>query len=331
MPLSWWSRRCRRPRPTAEGREAHSRGDYAAALATWQPLAEQGDARAQLGLGFLLANGLGTPQDDARAVAWYKAAAEQGLAAAQSNLAFMYAAGRGVPQDDGEAAAWYRKAAEQSYAPALNNLGVMHTSGRGLPQDPSKAVEFYRKATEQESREAQFNMGLMASKGTGVPRDYYEAVKWYRRAAEQGFAAAAPAARKAEERRDALLKTFRGKQDPALAEKIFKLARRFVEGDGVDKDYSAAALWYTRAAKAGHAKARNQLGILYAYGLGVSKDDVIAYMWFKLAADQGHADAQTNAALAAHRMSAGQIDKAEFHVGAWYAAFGRPSASATPP
>ena len=46
-----------------------AKADYAAVLATWQPLAEQGDVRAQLGLGFILANGLGAPQDDARAAA----------------------------------------------------------------------------------------------------------------------------------------------------------------------------------------------------------------------------------------------------------------------
>ena len=308
----------------AEGREAYSRGDYAAALANWRPLAEQGDARAQLALGFQMANGLGMPQDDGRAAAWYQAAAAQGSTAAQSNLAFMYAAGRGVPQDDGEAAAWYRKAAGQNYAPALNNLGVMYTSGRGVPQDAAKAVEFYRKAAEQDAPEAQFNMGLMYAKGLGVPRDYFQAINWYRRAAERGLAAAARASRKTEERRDALLKSSRRNPDPALAEENFKIARRYIEGDGVDKDYASAALWLTKAAKAGHANARNQLGILYVYGLGVSRDDVIAYLWFKLAADQGHADAQTNLALAAHRMAASQIDEADFHVRAWYAAFGDP-------
>ncbi|MDE1994494.1 MAG: sel1 repeat family protein, partial [Rhizobiaceae bacterium] len=36
-----------------DGQSAYDRGDYAAALAYWQPMARQGDATAQDGLGSL--------------------------------------------------------------------------------------------------------------------------------------------------------------------------------------------------------------------------------------------------------------------------------------
>ena len=41
------------------GMEAYKAGDYATALKKWNPLAEQGNAEAQYGLGYMYNNGLG--------------------------------------------------------------------------------------------------------------------------------------------------------------------------------------------------------------------------------------------------------------------------------
>ena len=96
------------------GVEAYDRGDYATALKEWRPLAEQGDADAQLGLGAMYFYGQGVPQDYAEAVKWYRLAAEQGQADAQIALGFMYYFGHGVPQDYVQAHMWYSLAAERS-------------------------------------------------------------------------------------------------------------------------------------------------------------------------------------------------------------------------
>ena len=72
-----------------EGNAAYERGDYAVALKEFQPLAERGDARAQLGRGVLYANGDGVPKDAAESAQWYRRAAEQGYAGAQYNLGVM--------------------------------------------------------------------------------------------------------------------------------------------------------------------------------------------------------------------------------------------------
>ena len=121
--------------PYEDGTRAFERGDYAAALRLWRPLAEQGRARAQYNLALMYAKGWGVPQDYVVAAEWYRRVAEQGLAEAQFNLAQMYFGGRGVPQDDAAAAAWYRKAAEQGLATAQFNLAWMYDEGRGVPQD----------------------------------------------------------------------------------------------------------------------------------------------------------------------------------------------------
>ncbi len=89
-----------------KGLEAVQRGDYAAALREWRPLAEQGDAMAQYNLGLVYAKGQGVAQDYGEAVKWYRKAAEQGNAMAQSALGFMYGTGKGVAQDYVQAHVW---------------------------------------------------------------------------------------------------------------------------------------------------------------------------------------------------------------------------------
>ena len=77
----------------------------------FRPLAEQGDALAQFGLGLMYRDGKGVPQDTQEAVKWYRKAAEQGDAQAQFNLGLMYSNGQGVPQDFIRAHVWYSVAA----------------------------------------------------------------------------------------------------------------------------------------------------------------------------------------------------------------------------
>ena len=54
-----------------EGAAAFLAGDYQKAFQLFEPLAEQGDARAQGKLGSLYAGGKGVPEDDAKAVHWF--------------------------------------------------------------------------------------------------------------------------------------------------------------------------------------------------------------------------------------------------------------------
>src|SRR5581483_3220253 len=103
--------------PIEDGEAAYDRGDYAAALKIWTPLAERADPRAENWRGVLYHDGYGVTQDDRTAAAWYRRAAEHGYAAAQFNLAAEYVIGQGVPRDDAEAARWFGAAAARSYVP----------------------------------------------------------------------------------------------------------------------------------------------------------------------------------------------------------------------
>ena len=65
-----------------DGMAAYESGDYATALQEWRPLAEQGDAEAQLNLGLIYDDGYGVPVNDAEAAKWFRKVAEQGDATA---------------------------------------------------------------------------------------------------------------------------------------------------------------------------------------------------------------------------------------------------------
>ena len=100
------------------GMAAYKRGDYAAALGHWRPLAETGSPEAQFNVGLLHAKGLGTEIDSAEAARWYQLAAEQNSAQAQYNLAQIYETGQGVPQDLTLSYVWFKLAGTQKYADA---------------------------------------------------------------------------------------------------------------------------------------------------------------------------------------------------------------------
>jgi TPR repeat protein len=73
-----------------KGMTAAQSGDFATAVREWEPLAKQGDIRAQFNLGKIYFKGLGVPQDYKTAVMWYRPAAEQGDARAQYNFSLRY-------------------------------------------------------------------------------------------------------------------------------------------------------------------------------------------------------------------------------------------------
>ena len=93
--------------PFEDGVAAYDRGQFAAALKLWLPLAQQGDAAAQFNVGVLYEKGAGVAQDYAEAARWYLKAARQGDPDAQYDVAVMYERGTGVAQDLETARKWY--------------------------------------------------------------------------------------------------------------------------------------------------------------------------------------------------------------------------------
>lgn len=102
---------------------AYVKGDFEGARRKFQWLAERGSPEAQLGLGTLYEEGIGTPRNYEEAVNWYSRAAKQGFAQAQVRLARMYYFGRHVRQDNFLAYIWLTLAAAQGDETGRRNRG----------------------------------------------------------------------------------------------------------------------------------------------------------------------------------------------------------------
>lgn len=104
------------------GQSAFNQQNYVQALEVWTPLAVQGSAEAQYGLGFMYESGWGIKRDYVKAFAWYERAATLGHAKSQYNLGLLYLNGFGVAKDTDKGRYWVQAAAGQKDRRALEFL-----------------------------------------------------------------------------------------------------------------------------------------------------------------------------------------------------------------
>ena len=89
------------------------------------------------------------------------------------------------------------------------------------------------------------------------------------------------------------------------------LARMYLNGWGVKKDYAEAWKWAQKAAAQGNSDGQNVLGVALNNGFGVAKDGMEAVKWFRKAAALGNANAQNNLGLAYFKGQGVAKDEAE--------------------
>lgn len=294
-----------------EGMAAENKGDHATALKEWQPLAEQGDARAQFNLGFLYAKGYGVSKDEAIAVKWYTKAAEQGYRSAQFFLGMMYSDGNGVPKDQVMAVKWYKKAAEQGLKDAQSTLGSMYQLGWGVQKNDAEALKWYIKAAEQgdtdsqksiykmaaiyKNPDAQNQLGMVYQEGWwGYSKDNAEAVKWFTLAAKQGndlaltFICNLASAGDSTAQKSLTEFASQGKE---TAQAYLGMMNEV--GMGIPRNFAKAAKWYIKLAEEGHPDGQYKVGVMYEQGIGgKTKNKAEAIKWYKKAAAQGQTVAQ---------------------------------------
>jgi TPR repeat protein len=272
----------------------------ATAAAWFQKAADQGFALSQKNLGALYMTGAGVPKDTQRAVYWFRRAADQGLPSALAALGELASGEKTADVKGDDARRFYELAAERGDAAAANALGYSHLRGRpGETIDPELALYWLTFAAKSGFPRAYSNLGWIYSGEWGplYPRSDDEARRWFERAAKEGdgtgFLGLAtlelnatnpvPDLAKA---RDWLLKAV----DLNIPNALFALGRlselRDIVHDPVLKpDYTQAAMWYQRAADAGHKGAANRLFELLGEGRIGSSADLPAQI--QKAADMG--------------------------------------------
>jgi TPR repeat protein len=125
-------------------------------------------------------------RDQKRAFDWYTRSAEQGYAKAQLGLSRVYFHGHGVAQDKDLAVEWQFKAADQGLAEAQYAVGNLYLYGGILEQDAELAIDLITKAANQHDISAQKQLGILYFEGTAVPQDVVQAHLWFSVAALNG-------------------------------------------------------------------------------------------------------------------------------------------------
>lgn len=229
-------------------------------------MAEDGDADAQMELGYRYLYGFNTEENREQAMYWFVRAAEAGNAEAQRTVGFFYAlGGNETAPNYEEALRWSMAAAEQGNALACMDIGYLYEEGHGVEKSAEEAEKWYVRAVEGGCINACSSIGfLYLCPEEPEQADSVTAASWFARGAEGG--------------------------DPNCAVNLGVL---YEEGNGVEQNYEKAAELYMQAAEGdyGYASAKYHLGILYENGWGVSVSKEEALRWYKAAADQNHADA----------------------------------------
>jgi len=139
--------------PLENGIAAYLRSDFATAQRLLNPLAEDGDARAQVVMGVMYETGLGVTRDYKAAATWYRKAADQGNARAQYNLGTLYERGDGVPRDEVQALKWYTLSVTRFGPSQLETADAvkMATTGLAARMKPAQVEQARKLAQEWKS------------------------------------------------------------------------------------------------------------------------------------------------------------------------------------
>ena len=250
------------PAGVARAYGAFQRGFYLTAKVLAEPLANLGDANAQMLLGEMHSQGLGVPRDEKKAARWYEAAAKSGSAEGQFRFALLLIDGKSVTQDLAKAHDLMKLAADAGIPLAQYNFGQMliqasPTSGF------AEALPYFEKSAKAGIPDAQYAMAQIYAYGRGVAApDLTAARQWLVAAASKNH-------------------------DTAQIE----LGIWMINGKGGPVDSTEGARWLRRAAGRGNPIAMNRIAHLYKDGIGVTADKAEAAKWSVLAKRASNSDA----------------------------------------
>ena len=90
-----------------------------------------------------------------------------------------------------------------------------------------------------------------------------------------------------------------------------RLGNAYADGQGVARDYKAAASWYEKAALQGDLGAEVKLAAMFSSGTGVERNPNLAYVWYGIAARLGNAAAKAEQERAASALQPAEREQAD--------------------
>jgi TPR repeat protein len=213
---------------------ANKAKDYAASMAIYRKLADEGSAAAPAMIGLLYFAGAGVPRDSTRACDFFATAEKKADPNGTELLADCFFKGEGRVQDYVQSARLYAEASLRGVAIADCALGNQYLGGLGVEKDQAKAAALCRKSADRGVANAQADLGQMYLTGQGVEKNLPEAAGWFQKAADQGNANAA-----------------------------FLLGTMYWNGDGVERNHEQAGKRWYLSAERGNTSAPARLAKYY--------------------------------------------------------------------
>ena len=182
------------------------------------------------------------------------------------------------------------QSAEQGNAEAQEKLGE-HYRDKGMYD---QAFYWLQQAANQNIASAQFSLSIFYYKGLSVEQNQEKAISLIKQAATNGYSEAqtiiGKEAVKNEDFSAAAVWFEKAAEQNDPTAMIF-LSNLFYSGKGVEQNTEKTFYWLKRAAETGSPNATFKLGICYIQGIGVPQDQQKAIKLLKRAALAGHNEA----------------------------------------
>lgn len=242
----------------------HADHDLKTARYWFEQATENGSTEGAAQLGLLVLDNPQKPEDIELALKALSIGADAGFPEAQFRLASILATGFGLATPDARRArALYELAAAQNHAGAQAALGVYYFQGIEVERSVDRAARLFKAAADLGNALGQYHMfALHASRSIEQASDD-AARNWLILAVEQD-----------------------------LPQAIFALGQLHIQGTLVEKSADRGKELVKQAARAGLAEAQFQAGVWEANGEYAPPNEAAAVEWYEQAAEQGHPDAQ---------------------------------------
>lgn len=301
------------------GSFSHPR-NYSEAFRRYHDLAYlTGNSSAQHMIGFMYATGVGgaVESNQAKALLYHTFAALGGDTRSEMTVAFRHHTGIGTARNCDEACYYYKRAADKAineyrsgppggktmfrigYRLADDNGGVygegasvsssgMNAAQAGIHPDSHGAFDDVMEYLDLMSRKgdlkATFSLGRL----------HYEGGRTMSRNLRKAKAYFTMVAKKYWTREGKIIAGNHPGVEKLASKAAGFLGRMYLRGEGMERSYEKALVWFQRGVANGDAMSQNGMGLMYLNGFGIRRDPVQAAEYFKASADQDYAPAQVN-------------------------------------
>ena len=179
--------------------------------------------------------------------------------------------GKPISKDLKKAFHWYKKSAEQGSPEAQYYLAELYINGEGVPVNIPEAIRLLKLAVANGGNEANRLLGSLYFLGRGVKKDHQKAMSYFSKVKSK----------KTKNGNYSGLFLEAEKGDPKA---LYKLGHDFKFGSNVIQDTRTSIKYLVASSRKGNSSAAQSLAKSYMEGFNVPKDYVLAYMWFNLCA-----------------------------------------------